>query len=72
VAEQTALLGRLKDGAASQLHGPAGVVEQCGREQEVGSQAGMELRDLPADGRHSDRVLEQPTRVAVVSFGRRR
>jgi len=72
VSEQASFVGGLEDGATRQLDRPAGIVEQGGREQEIRSQAGMELRDLPADRRHADRVLEQAAGIAVVAFGRRR
>ena len=67
VTEEAALLGRLEDGPARQLGGAADVVEERRGEEEVGAQPGMELRDLAADRRDADRVLEQPARVAVVA-----
>src|SRR3954452_19197273 len=72
VAEQPALIRLPEARRGAELAGSAEVVEQRGREQEIRSQAGMQLCGLAADRRDADGVLEQATRVAVVAVGRRR
>jgi uncharacterized protein (DUF1015 family) len=67
VPQQPPLLGLAKDGAAPQFAHAADVVQQRRRKEQVDAQPWMELRRLAAEGRHSDRVFEQPSRVAVVA-----
>jgi len=71
VAEQPAFLGLTEARPTPELAHATDVVEKCRRQQEVGAQARMELRGLAAQRRHPDRVLEQPSRVAVVPVGSR-
>src|SRR5919206_3138916 len=72
VAEETALVRLAEDRAAAELERPAGVVEERRREEQVGTEPRMELRRVAAQGRHADRVLEEPARVRVVVLERRR
>ena len=72
MAEQPALLGRAERRRRAELARPADVVHERRGEQQVGAQARVELRQLVADRRHADRVLEQPAGVRVVAVGRRR
>ena len=71
VTEQAALLRLPEPGPALELTDPADVVQEGGREQEIGSKPGMELRRLAAERRHSDRVLEQAACIAVMTGGTR-
>ena len=67
MAEQPSLLGRPEARAAAELSRAPHVVEQrCGEEQ-VGAQAGVELRRLAAERRHADSVLQEPARIAVMA-----
>ena len=43
-------------------------MQQRGREEQVGPEARVELRGLAAESRDTDGVLEQATRVAVVTL----
>ena len=72
VPEQATFLGGPEHRAARQLDRAADVVQQRRREQEVGAEPRMELRQLAADRRDADGVLEQPAGVAVVALDRRR
>jgi uncharacterized protein (DUF1015 family) len=58
--------------AAIELARPPGVVEERGREEEVGAEALVELRGLAAERGDPDRVLQQPSgpRVVVLLGGR--
>jgi hypothetical protein len=47
-------------------------VDERRREQEVGTEPGVELAELTADRRDADRVLEQSAGIDVVEVGRRR
>ena len=47
-------------------------MEERGGEEQVGSEASVELRCLPADRRDRDRVLEEAARVRVVAVSRGR
>ena len=67
VTEQAPLLRRAKRRPAAELEGAADVVQERGGGEEVAAQARMELGRLAAERRHPDGVLEQPTRVAVVT-----
>ena len=69
VSEQATLLGLTERGAGSELADAADVVEERRGEQEVVAEARMELRGLATERRDADRVLEQPSRVAVVPVG---
>ena len=71
VPEQAPLVRGTEDRPASQLDRAADVVQERGREQEIGAQSRMELRDLAADRRDADGVLQEPAGVAVVAFDRR-
>ena len=70
VPEQLALVGRSESGPAPELDGPSDVVDERGREQQVGPEPRMELRRLPAQRRDADGVLEQAAGVRVVAVGR--
>ena len=70
VPEQAPLVRGTEGRPASQLDRAADVVQERGREQEVGAQSRMELSHLAADRRDADRVLQEPTGVAVVTFDR--
>ena len=72
VAEQASLVGGRERRATAELARPADVVQQRGRQQQVGAQPRMQLRGLAAERRDADGVLEQPARVRVVVVGRRR
>ena len=52
---------------ALELARAADVVEQRGRQQQIGPQPRVQLRRLAAERRDADRVLEQPARVGVVA-----
>ena len=54
-------------GRAAELERAPDVVQQRGREQEVGAEPRVQLRRLAAERRDADRVLEQAARVAVVA-----
>ena len=70
--EQPPLVGRAERRRRAELARAADVVHERRREQEVGAQPRVQLRQLVADRRHADRVLEQPAGVRVVAVGRRR
>jgi uncharacterized protein (DUF1015 family) len=72
VSEQASLLGRAKDRPAGELDRASDVMKERSGQQEVGAQPRMKLRDLPADRRHADGVLEQPSGIAVVPLDGRR
>ena len=55
-----------------ELDGAADVVQEGGGEQQVGTEPRVQLAELAADGRHADRVLEQPAGVVVMPVGCRR
>ena len=67
VAEQCAFGRRTERRAATELAHPSDVVEQGGRQEEVGAEPLVELRRLAAECRDSDRVLQQPACVPVVA-----
>ena len=71
VAEQATLGGGCEPGRGAELDRSPCVVDERRGEEKVGAQARVELRDLAADRRHADRVLEQPARVRVVGVGGR-
>jgi hypothetical protein len=66
VTEQAPLVRLPECGTCGELGGTADVVEECRRQQQVSAKARMQLRGLPADGRHADRVLEQTAGVRVM------
>ena len=66
MSEQATLLRLAKRGAYAELPDTADVVEERRGEQEVVAEPRMELRGLATERRDADRVLEQPSRVAVV------
>lgn len=69
MSEEPTLFCLTKRGAGSELVDAADVVEQRRGEQEIVSEAGVKLRSLATESRDSDRVLEQPSRVAVMPIG---
>ena len=72
VTEEAALVRGPEDRCTAELERPAGVVQERRRQQEIGAQAWMHLRCVPADGRDGDGVLEEPARVVVVDLRARR
>ena len=65
--EQASLFRGAKRRPTAELEGATDVVDQGGGTEEVTAQAGMELGGLAAERCHSDRVLEEPAGVAVVT-----
>ncbi len=53
--------------AGAELSRSAGVVEKRRRDEQVATQAPVELARLTADRRHGDRVLEETARIAVMA-----
>ena len=70
MAEELALGGREREGAAVELERPAHVVEERGGDEDVAPKPRVQVGGVPAERRNRDRVLEEPARVAVVSLGR--
>jgi hypothetical protein len=70
VAEELPLLGGQEERAAVELADAADIVQKGGCEQEVAAKASVQLSDVPADRRHCNGVLEQPTAVGVMRVGR--
>jgi len=66
VSEQAALLGLAEGRTTSELPDAPDVVEERRCEQQVVTEAGMELCGLAAQRRDADRVLEQAARVPVM------
>jgi uncharacterized protein (DUF1015 family) len=66
VAQQSALVRRSERRPRTELADPPDVVQERSGQHDVVTQSRMELRRLPAERRHADRVLEEATRVAVV------
>src|SRR2546421_11689782 len=66
VAEETPLRRLGERRGAPELEGPAYVVHDRGREQQIRTQARMELAELPADRGDADGVLQEATRVVVM------
>ena len=66
VAEQPSLLGLYERRPGPELANPAYVVQQRGGEEEIAPQTWVKLERLAAQGRDTDRVLEQATGVPVV------
>jgi Protein of unknown function (DUF1015) len=66
VAEQPTFVRLPERRPGRELRDPADVVQQRGREQQVGAQPRMELGRLSTDSRDADRVLEQPARIGVM------
>ena len=71
VPEQLAVPRRPESRRRAQLTRAADIVDKCGRQKQVAAQARMQLRELAADGRDADGVLEEPAGVRVVAVGRR-
>ncbi len=71
VTEQAAFVGLPERRAARELSSSADVVEERRGEKEIGAQPRMELRRLATQCRDSDRVLEEASRVAVMSVASR-
>jgi hypothetical protein len=69
VAEQPAFFGLAKRRPGAELANASQVVEERCCEQEIVAEAWMELCRLAAERRDSDRVLEETTRVAVMTVG---
>ncbi|CAN5188680.1 hypothetical protein BH09ACT13_BH09ACT13_14120 [soil metagenome] len=67
MSEQASFLGLDESRPGTELANTAHVVEQRAREQEVGAKPGMQLGRLTAKRRDPDRMLEQPSGVAVVT-----
>lgn len=67
VAEKAPLVGRTERRARTELADPADVVQERRGQHDVVAQPGMELRRLASERGHTDRVLEEAARVAVVS-----
>lgn len=58
VAEQPPFLGLTEGGPSLELERAPEVVQQRGRQHQVGAQSRMQLRRFPAQRRHANRVLE--------------
>jgi uncharacterized protein (DUF1015 family) len=69
VAEQLAVLGRAERRPGAQFDRATDVVDERGSEQQVRTQARMQLRQLAADRRNANRVLEQAAGVRMMPFG---
>ena len=67
VTEQSPLLGLAERRPSTELTDSSDVVEQSGREQQIGAQSRMELGSLATQGRDPDGVLEETACVAVVA-----
>ena len=72
VTEQRSLRRGEKKGAAAELDGAAGVVEESGGEEEVSAEPAVELARLATERGDADRVLEEAAAVAMVAVRRRR
>ena len=72
VAEQPPFLRGREDRRPPQLARAADVVDERGGEEQVGAEALMDLRELAAERRDSDGVLQQAAGVGVVTDRRRR
>ena len=72
VAEERSLFRRAEDGRRPELARASHVVNERGCEQQIGAQSRMQLRQLAADRRHADGVLEQSAGVRVVTVRCRR
>ena len=70
MTEQLSLRRRRERGPGDELRGASDVVQDRRRDEQVRPQTRMELRRLTAESRDADRVLEQATRVSVVSARR--
>ena len=66
VSEQPSFLRGSERRRRAELERPAGVVQHRGRDEQVGAQARVELRQVAADRGHGDGVLQQAARVIVV------
>jgi uncharacterized protein (DUF1015 family) len=71
VPEQAALLGLAEGGSASELSDAPDVVKQRCRQQEVVTEARMQLCRLAAQRGDADGVLEEAARIAVVAVAAR-
>ncbi len=66
MSQEATLLRLAKCRADAELADAADVVEERRGEQEVVAKALMKLRGLATERRDADRVLEQPSRIAVM------
>ena len=69
VAEKSSLVRRSEGRARTELASPPEVVQERRGKDEVVAEPWMELRGFAAERGDADRVLEQATRVSVVSVG---
>ncbi len=69
MSEQASFVRLSEHRPAFQLARPADVVQQGRSEEQVGAEPRVELRRLPAQGRHADGVFQQAARIAVVAVG---
>lgn len=69
VTEQTPLLGLAEARARPELADAPDVVQERGRQDDVGAKPGVELRRLAAQRRDADGVLEETARVPVMAVG---
>jgi len=72
VAEQATLLGRCEDGRPSELPRPPDIMDERSGEQEVAAEPWVDLDQLAAEGRDTDRVLEQSAGVRMMAVRSRR
>jgi hypothetical protein len=72
MAEQPPFVGRGEDRRPAQLAGTADVVDERRGEQQIGTQARMDLGELATERRYADRVLEQAAGIRVMTVRRRR
>ena len=67
MAEEATLLGLAERGAPCELANPAEVVEERGGEKEVGPESRVKLGRLAAERGDADRMLEEPSGIAVMT-----
>lgn len=72
VSEQAPLVRLGEERTEVEFPNSADVVQERRRDEQVAPQPWVHGGGVPAESRHGDRVLEQPSRVAVVAVGRRR
>ena len=70
--QQASLVGLSEARRRTELPDAAEVVQKRGGEEQIYTDARMQLRRLAADGRDPNRVLEQSPGIPVVSVGCRR
>ena len=69
MAKELPLLGRRKDRWRPQLARPADIVDERGRDEQVGPKPWVDLAELATERCDAHGVLEQATGVRVVSVG---